>query len=108
MWMRPFAAVEPHAKAQASGYSHHLSVSVDSPPEFLGEAVLLTIDDVNESDDGLFERILEDADEHDEQAHPGPIRVLVPFAPTGKQRAASLTPTGFASLSETTIWFATY
>jgi hypothetical protein len=58
LWMRPFGVLEPHTKAQHGAYSRNLNVSVDSPPDYLGEPVIITRDDVNQTEDGLFERIL--------------------------------------------------
>ena len=56
--MKPFAAVEPHTKAQHGSYSRNLNVSVDKPPDYLGDPVLITADDVDQTEDGLFQRIL--------------------------------------------------
>lgn len=58
LWMKPFSVVEPYTKAQHRGYSRSLSVSVDNPPDYLGEPVFITRDDVDQAGDGLFEQII--------------------------------------------------
>jgi hypothetical protein len=58
LWMRPFSVLEPHTKPQHGSYSRVLNVSVDNPPDYLGEPVPITKDDVNQTEDGLFQRIV--------------------------------------------------
>ena len=41
LWLKSFATLEPHTKEQHGAYSRSLTVNVDNPPDYLGEAVLV-------------------------------------------------------------------
>ena len=59
LWLKPFSVLEPHTKAQHGSYSRNLNVAVDSPPDYLGESVLIPKDEVDQTEEGLFQRILD-------------------------------------------------
>ncbi|MBV9309777.1 MAG: hypothetical protein JOZ73_03040 [Solirubrobacterales bacterium] len=59
LWLKPFSVLEPHTKAQHGSYSRNLSVALDNPPDYLGEPVPVTKDDVDQTEEGLFQRILD-------------------------------------------------
>ena len=59
LWMTPFSVIAPHARDQASGYSKNLRIRVDSPPGWLGPAVEIPLDEVEETEPGLWKKIVE-------------------------------------------------
>jgi hypothetical protein len=58
LWMKPFSVLEPYTKAQHGSYSRNLNVSVDNPPDYLGEPVRISRNDVDQTEEGLFQKIL--------------------------------------------------
>jgi hypothetical protein len=58
LWMEPFSVLEPYTKAQHRSYSRNLNVSVDNPPDYLGEPVRISRNDVDQTEEGLFQKIL--------------------------------------------------
>ena len=59
LWMKPLLVLEPHTSAQHGGYSRNLQVNVDNPPDYLAEPVLIPKGDVDQTEEGLWQQILD-------------------------------------------------